>query len=689
INATANPPYNPANHSTDSLEWAIFNLDDKTQSGNFVWPGITSENTKLIVLEDMTGQSNNDKDYDDMYIVVGATAGDLDTDADNDVVDGTPDANPNTAEDPLEDVSPGKYIAVQKTVPATGNADPSTRFVPMNVTISDAEPGVTKVRFVYDDSSLQLWTAGQPGVGSLVANGTAYTWGTGPFNTTDATHTTTLYVEALATGTSHVQLQVDPLDNGTLKQVDEVEFTTLNEHVGCLTCERGIVSNGAGGFEMDDSPVPDGGDVSADGPSGKGVKVGAPVGHLLLCGNAVAVKVNDQVAIWDYRTTDGTWQPREPDKLGTMEKVGDTFVETDLAGTTWTYMLADDSPLNGVLTTVKPATGGEVDYFYDANGRITKVKTTTADNHKTVATFTYDANGNAHESVQNVVGSDPGAVSSGDFTYYAAAGSHGSPGDLEFVQSYDASGNPVDTTYYRYYEGTYSASTATGYQAGANPGQPDDFKFVLQSAAVQRAMKAYSLTDPSQLDSLTDAQLVPYADDYFKYDSAERVIERDSAASGCSCAGGVGATTYAYSFSNLPDEPNNWYDQKTETRADGSTVTTLYDSASQVILQDTWNGKSGAASQHSITYNEYDASGNLIYAYQPSAVTGWSIDGSTGQLDVSLNATAGLVQVSAYYDLTAATTTAAGGVAGWLQASGVQEGSEGTPVWQSSLDYIA
>ncbi len=84
----------------------------------------------------------------------------------------------------------------------------------------------------------------------------------------------------------------------------------------------------------------------------------------------------------------------------------------------------------------------------------------------------------------------------------------------------------------------------------------------------------------------------------------------------------------------------------------------------------------------------YDNDGNVIESAQPSAVTGYTFTNSGTGLDVTLNDT-GLIDVSAYYASTTATTTTAGGVAGYLQASGVQEGSSGKPDWQSSVDYIA
>ncbi len=730
INATASPPYNPASATADGREWAIFNLDDKNSNGSFKYSGITSEYTKLIVLEDMTGQTVNDKDYDDYYWVVNVASGDLDTDADNDNVAGVYDQpNPNTIEDPKEDTAPGKYIAVHlidpstvqrdsnnQPIPGTGTVLAGTRFVPLGVVVNDFIPGVTRVKFVGNPSALNLWAGSQPGAGNTqiafntpylvnaASSGSTAGFVSGQFSLVSG-QSASIYVESLKKG-GHptVQLWVDSAGDGSdWVQVSEVEFTPLDENISCLACETGMTVTGDGQLVFDTPTVSGSGDVSSASSKGTDAQVGAPTTHLELCGNAVAVVQNDAVAIWDYVNGAGNpWQPRLPDEQGTMTQEDDAFVETDLSGTKWTFTLADDSPLNGHLIEVQPADGGQVDYTYDpATGRITQSVTTTADGYVQVANYSYDSSGNVTMSLQNgTIGTD-GTITpaegqglgSAQYSYYAASGANGNPGDLELIQTYDPADRPADTTYYRYYEGTYVPSTTPGFDPTTNPGWADDVKFVLDSAAVERAVAFYRLASPAELDTLTDAELAPYADDYFKYDASDRVSEQDTAASGCSSAGGVGATSYSYTFSTLPDAPNDWYDEKVETRADNSKVATFYNYSGSVILQDT---TSANGSQDWISYNRYDDNGNLTYAYQPSAVEGWSIDSSTDALDVTLNATTGLVEVSQYYTATTAPEypssgdpSVGGGVAGYLQASGVQEGSQGTPVWQSFTDYVA
>ena len=280
-------------------------------------------------------------------------------------------------------------------------------------------------------------------------------------------------------------------------------------------------------------------------------------------------------------------------------------------------------------------------------------------------------------------------------TYYNNTSNGGGPGDLELIQTYDTadeSGPVINATFYRDYEGGYDAST--------NPGLPGELKFTVSGAALERLMTANNVSSYGQLDGLTDAQIAPYADDFYKYDPAGLVEEIDASGAGCSTCGGVGASTFAYAFSGSTQtgDTNQWNTETIETRADGSKVSTFDNFQGQTILQDTWNGLSGSASQHSIVYNQYDNYGNVSAAYQPSAMTAApAYTLSNNVLTEYPNAATGLVDVNAYYTSATATVNTtlcpsssdAGGVIGYLQASGVQQGSGGKPDWQSSLDYVA
>ena len=151
-------------------------------------------------------------------------------------------------------------------------------------------------------------------------------------------------------------------------------------------------------------------------------------------------------------------------------------------------------------------------------------------------------------------------------------------------------------------------------------------------------------------------------------------------------------------------DPTQWNVETIETCADGSEVVTFDNFQGETILQDTWNGPNASVSEHSIVYSQYDSNGNLLAAYQPSAIntsepeyvdsllyTEYGYNSSNGNLGVQTYNAAGLVDVYTYYASTSVNIgpTTPGGVAGMLQASGVQQGSMGTPDWQSSVDYFA
>jgi YD repeat-containing protein len=95
------------------------------------------------------------------------------------------------------------------------------------------------------------------------------------------------------------------------------------------------------------------------------------------------------------------------------------------------------------------------------------------------------------------------------YTYYDGTTGNGNLGDLRTAVVQDASGNALDTTYYRY----YTSNSSPGYQGG--------LKYVLGPQSYARLVAALG----TNVDALTDAQIAPYADDYYQYDSAHRVTQ--------------------------------------------------------------------------------------------------------------------------------------------------------------------
>src|SRR5262249_22653758 len=154
-------------------------------------------------------------------------------------------------------------------------------------------------------------------------------------------------------------------------------------------------------------------------------------------------------------------------------------------------------------------------------------------------------------------------------------------------------GTALDTRYYRY----YVSGDSNGY-AGA-------LKYVFNPDSYARLKAVYS--DPT---TATDAQVAPYADASYQYDSVQRVSQAVLQGAGCSsCTGGLGTYTYSYTTSPFADGYGNWRRKLTENLPDGNQNIVYTNFAGEVLLKvfvDTTSNTSWA------TYYQYDSSGRLI-----------------------------------------------------------------------------
>jgi RHS repeat-associated protein len=465
------------------------------------------------------------------------------------------------------------------------------------------------------------------------------------------------------------------------------------------SCEMDTVTGAGvtptGQVQLSTTPVTSGGSLTSTSANGQSFQIDQPE-RLSVDSTALAItSQTGQTQVWNV--SGSTYTPVNAVADGSMasgtNSYGNTYVQTDPSGTQYVFAGAGASGYQlGQLEEMIPVGTGAVDYSYSTDGQIAQTVTQTGGGYETIATYTENTSTVkiTGETVATTNGTTTTTVGSAALTYYGTGDSSGNPGDIQFVQSFTGSDttDPTDTTYYRYYTGAYVANSSSEFNPATNPGLPNQVKFILSGASVNRLMTAYGLTSISALDGLTDAEVYPYSDNYFQYTSAGVVSGQTTGGTGCSVCGGEGITGYSVTFSGSTTmSRNDWFSCSVETRADGSVVTTYDNSAKQVILQDTWNGLSGSVSQHSITYNEYDSNGNVTLAAQPSAVSGYSVSGTS--LTVTLNASTGLINVNQYYSSTTATSTTPGGVLGYLQQSGVKQGSGGSTVWQSSVDYIA
>ena len=198
------------------------------------------------------------------------------------------------------------------------------------------------------------------------------------------------------------------------------------------------------------------------------------------------------------------------------------------------------------------------------------------------------------------------------YSYYTG-NAYGNAGDLETATQEDGSGNVLGTTYYRYYtSGTGSAG---------------NMEYVFD----QQAYALLTATLGTGIDSLTNAQVSPYATQYFQYNSSGQESSVTDAGAGTTNGTGNGQGTYTYTYTTNSaatglQNTNTWTTQTVETQPDGTTNTVFTNYLGETIL----SVYTDASSNKWMTYYEYDASGRVIETAAPSAVTGYS----TSQADL-------------------------------------------------------
>ncbi len=261
------------------------------------------------------------------------------------------------------------------------------------------------------------------------------------------------------------------------------------------------------------------------------------------------------------------------------------------------------------------------------------------------------------------------------YTYYDGSQPYGNAGDLMTAVTEDASGNPIDTSYYRYY--TAADAGSIGYVHG--------LKYSYDTESFARLETAVG--DPF---TATDAQVAPYASTYFQYDSQQRVTEAVIQGDGCSsCSGGLGTYTYTYTASGNPAGFNSWNTETTETLPDGNqnyVYTNAYGEVMLSVYHDTTTNQSWP------TFYQYDGQGRVTEMANPSAVTGYDdsypdlLNNQGGNYQYLSN-DSGLITRYDYYTGNTATETDPGGVTGYQFDSQLQQGQQGTLIPQTTYQY--
>ena len=294
----------------------------------------------------------------------------------------------------------------------------------------------------------------------------------------------------------------------------------------------------------------------------------------------------------------------------------------------------------------------------------------------------------------------------------------GNAGDLEYANLFDGAGptygsydpsnaaGAVNTDYYRYY-------TADTFDSDGNGGYQGDLKFVLTGANYARfrtAAATFSTTGYSGHTTLpdfaTDAQVAPYADYQYTYDSANRISAETVAGAGGTAAGGaddggLGTITYAYASSSNTAGPNSWATRTTVTQPDGNAEVVYANIAGETML-DAYvsvptGGSVGATDAVTATDYQYNDAGQVVQVAAPSAfaaVSGaWYDDADADPAAGYLSTSAGLVESVTYATTTtasgsvAAGTASAGDVAGFVKEVDLRQGTGGTAEPQESWTY--
>ncbi|HLJ96277.1 MAG TPA: SBBP repeat-containing protein, partial [Gemmataceae bacterium] len=263
------------------------------------------------------------------------------------------------------------------------------------------------------------------------------------------------------------------------------------------------------------------------------------------------------------------------------------------------------------------------------------------------------------------------------YTYYGdgtSSDTHGNVGDLRTATITDGT-NTLDTKYYRYYTGE-----SGGYVHG--------LKYMFEPQSYARLTAALG----TGVAALTDAQVAPYADNYFQYDSLQRVTRADIQGAGSSTGttAGVGTYLYSYAISSNPVGFNSWQGVTTETLPDGNLNIVYTNVYGEVMLKDFHDA---TLNQDWDTYYRYDSQGRLVLTAEPSAVTGYNATTYADLVNYPnigyLNST-GLIKKTDYYTSTNAGETTAGAVTGYEQDTTLQQGvNASSSILQDSMQYFA
>jgi RHS repeat-associated protein len=350
----------------------------------------------------------------------------------------------------------------------------------------------------------------------------------------------------------------------------------------------------------------------------------------------------------------------------TYDSANHQYVQTDSTGDVIKYNDFTVTPANkqGVFKSLTDPYGNSVAVTaWTADGKVQEIQRSNGSLIESYL-FSYLASGPNAGLLSSVVlrrSSNGGAnwmtVRQVQYTYYSGE-AHGNVGDLKLVQVQDGSSlpNTLDTTYYRY----YTPSDSGGYTHG--------LRYVFRPDSYARLVAAKG----TNIDSIADTDAAPYADDYFEYDSSQRVTKHTVAGAGSSQGIPIGLGTYTYSYTTSTNSPgfNSWATKTVETLPDGNQNIVYTNAYGEIMLQVYYDLQSSGNKW--MWFTKYGGTGQAILSANPSAVLGYNdsyadlLNNQGGSYQYLSNAS-GLITDLDYY---ATTTAAPSGVSATLAAGG-------------------
>lgn len=321
--------------------------------------------------------------------------------------------------------------------------------------------------------------------------------------------------------------------------------------------------------------------------------------------------------------------------------------DTDVGSAAGQYWKTEDAAGNvafvGDETTAATAitngyTSGKIQYAYDTSDRRYTYTYTTLDSVSRLTRVV------AETKAGGTWGGTPTGVAEVarvDYDYYSNE-THGDVGDLKTVTLTtpltDSGQSLTQTKYYRYYEGTYHATT--------NPGYPHGLKLIVGFEGCRNY--DYNGAGDSSFDddflTETTANLEPYAEAYFEYDTSHR-IKSCWMSGACGCSGGLNGTyNFAYATNGTDDagyDEDEWRYRTVIDRPDSGYTTLYFDEVAQPTARVVTDADPSASPTKTwSTVLDRDDSGRVDSLHTPANVTAYTH--STGAFTKSTSA--GLVR---------------------------------------------